>query len=413
MDGEPGDLLPGPRVDPERTDRPEGQELDERREGRLGGRLQDEGGHAPAGEEQDERHDRRRPADRREPQVHRHVQREQRDRDEHGAEKRIAAPVPPPEREERGQEDGGVVVGELGKVVPPGARDPRDRVLAHPVLHGLGNGEPVAGIFPEGGVHADPDDEEENRGRHDRARAGHGPAGGSREGGAGFRAARRGRRARQAPEPVGNEENARHVGVLLGDARKGERGRGGQQPAGPVGLEKALKGDDRRQGEDQRVEVFTDEPREVPEVRREQNENRVGDGGVASDPAPQGERERDEEEAEGCGHHARRGVRGAEDLVDESVDVIEKRAVIRGVVPPVAAPGERPGLVGVDRLVVVEGPVAERPEARHEGERGEEQERRRRAPRHPAARARDGSRVVQGVLPSFSVEIELVPELTT
>ena len=106
-------------------------------------------------------------------------------------------------------------------------------------------------------------------------------------------------------------------------------------------------------------------------------------------------------------------VRRAEDLVDEGVDVIEERAVVGGVVAPVASARKRPGLVGVDRLVVMERPVAERPEARRDGEGGEQEEARHRAARDPLPRARDGSRVVQGVLPSFSRAIEPVPELTT
>ena len=75
--------------------------------------------------------------------------------------------------------------------------------------------------------------------------------------------------AHEAPEPVGDEEHARHVGVFLGDAREARtRGRE-RQPLRAVGLEEALEGEDRREREDERVEVLADEPREVRQVRRE------------------------------------------------------------------------------------------------------------------------------------------------
>src|SRR5207253_1009241 len=82
------------------------------------------------------------------------------------------------------------------------------------------------------------------------------------------------------------------------------------------------------------------------------------------------------DEAEDRRQESRARVGGARDLVDESVGVVQKRAVISGVVAPAAVLGQRVGLEGVYRLVVVEGALAEAVEPGRE-RREEEQEQER------------------------------------
>ena len=237
----------------------------------------------------------------------------------------------------------------------------------------------------------------------------------ARHGRPGRRPFGRSRPANRAPDAVGDEEDARHVAVLLGHARQRERRRREHQPLRAVGLEEPLEREDGPEGEHERVEVFPDEAREVGEMGGGQDEDCENGRRGLSDPAPERPGKADENEAEHGRHEAGREVRGAEDLVDERVDVVEERTVVGGVVAPVAALGERVGLVGVDRLVVVEWTIAERPEARQDrgdGDGRDEEEDPGGRPR-PVVGCRPG--VVQGVLLSARgiFETEAFPELTT
>jgi hypothetical protein len=125
--------------------------------------------------------------------------------------------------------------------------------------------------------------------------------------------------AHEAPEAVGDEQNARHVGVLLGDPGECEGGGREQQPLRAVRLEEALERDDGPEREDEGVEVLPDEAREVGEVRRGQDEDRVRGRRRPPDPASEGEGEGDQDQPEHGRHQPRREVARADDLVDERV----------------------------------------------------------------------------------------------
>src|SRR5262249_51865385 len=134
-----------------------------------------------------------------------------------------------------------------------------------------------------------------------------------------------------------------------------------------VRLAAALAWQDRAEREHQRIEVLANEPREVQEVPGRQYENGVRDGGRVADPAAQRPREPDEDQPEDRREDARGRIGRAEELVDKRVRVVQERAVVRGVVLPVAAPRQRVGLVRVNGFVVVERARAQSPEARDDG----------------------------------------------
>src|SRR5262249_27705143 len=126
-------------------------------------------------------------------------------------------------------------------------------------------------------------------------------------------------------------------------------------------------------------------------------------------------RERDQDQTEDRGHQPRGEVARADDLVDEGVQIVEERSVIRRVVSPVPALRQRIRLVRVDRLVVVERPVAERPEPRKERHRSDRRQEEQEARRPRRAVGSGNPAFAQGVLLSAreTRETEALPVLTT
>ena len=83
--------------------------------------------------------------------------------------------------------------------------------------------------------------------------------------------------------------------------------------------------------------------------------------------AAQEQRQHDQDDAEERGRETAGGIGGAEQGVDERVEMEEEGAVHEGIVRVALAGGELPGKVGVQTLVVVQGPRAKVPEAGQAG----------------------------------------------
>ena len=291
------------------------------------------------------------------PQVGVHRQRQQAE----DQQRQLDPPQPPPPPHHPGggrPEDQELVEGEPGQVVPPRPGDPRDRVLAPPVADRLAGEEPVLGMREEDGV-------EGHRDQHgDGDAADQVPAVPGQEV----------ERLRQPParpdehhhhRPAQADQRHRHVGVLghrEGQRRPGPDPQPGPGPAagGPPG---GCEGGRRGQHHEH---VLAQEAAVVERDRRQRGEQPHPPGGALAERPAHAPRDRDQQHPGERDRQPRREVAVARQRVAGGGQVIEERAVVGGVVAvdPVLQQVERG--VGVDRLVMVEGAIAEPPQVERE-----------------------------------------------